>query len=146
VSFLTSASSTRRTEFRSTDQRCKEAPVVFEGNGVFGLCQVKKATAPFSNPTAPAAWLRKSCTVRIKACGVTDDTRYCPFSCPASTVQLPSSSPCGPAPPRQPSVTCDHCHAVAVDVPAPLLIRMWDNGDIRSTESGSSTAASKSCG
>jgi hypothetical protein len=49
-------------------------------------CARSKATAPFQSTMAPAAWRRKSCTVRVKACGVTDDIRYCPFRCPASIV------------------------------------------------------------
>src|ERR1700683_2901998 len=112
VPFFTSASSTRRTAFRSADQRCSRHRL-YSPEIEYLDCARSNATAPFSSTTAPAASLRKSCTVRVKACGVIVGI---------SMIHLHSLTNAGPA-----SVTCDHRHARPVDVSPTRLRRMWDN-------------------
>ena len=70
VPFLTSASSTRRTVLRSADQRWSRH-LLYSPEMEYLDWPRSKATAPSSRTTAPAASLRKSCTVRVRASGVT---------------------------------------------------------------------------
>src|SRR6266567_3452585 len=71
VPCFTSASSTRRTVLRSADQRCNRH--LLNSPEIEYLAWLRsKATAPFSSTTAPEASLRKSCTVRVRASGVTN--------------------------------------------------------------------------
>src|ERR1017187_10137 len=72
VPFFTSASSTRRTVVRSTDQRCNR-PLLYSPEIEYLPCPKSKATAPSSRTTAPEASLRNSCTVRVRASGVTSE-------------------------------------------------------------------------
>ena len=60
VPFFTSASSTRRTVFRSADHRCSRHLLCSPEIEYFD-CARSNATAPSSSTTAPAASLRKSC-------------------------------------------------------------------------------------
>lgn len=130
--------------FRSADQRLKEALVVFAGNGVIWIVPGQRRRRRFQAPRRlrPGCENPARCESKPAVFPKTSGTLGIAHSAPPASIVRPYC----PAPPRPPSVPCDHWHAVAVDVPAPHLIRMWDNEDIRSTESGSSMAASKSCG
>src|SRR5579864_740454 len=69
VPFFTSASSTRRTVFRSADHRCSRH-LLYSPEIEYFACDRSNATAPSSTTTAPEASFRKSCTVRVSDSGV----------------------------------------------------------------------------
>src|SRR6476660_3979480 len=69
VPLFTSASSTRRTVFRSADQRCSRHLLYSPEIENFAWAR-SNITAPFSSTTAPEDPLKKSWTVRVSDSGV----------------------------------------------------------------------------